>query len=200
MIQSTYHESLKSICKSIIFVCFRQIRLSLCWKKYQNHALPSSFSSSKGLYSRIWKPNYFVVLYFGNTSYNHLNVLMKGISQRQQMWQVRSESDVVIRLLLSEFGLLQVPVLSLRLLGCWFYKICSIIWFQLVLQSIPNQYILYTFKIENSFIRNFLSPTWQSFGFNNSTNLNSHCFKSLLNVNNNFIHNFVSNRIIQFFV
>ena len=34
------------------------------------------------------------------------------------MWQVWSESDVVIWLLLPELGLVQVPVLCLRLLGC----------------------------------------------------------------------------------
>ena len=36
----------------------------------------------------------------------------------KQMWQVWSESDVVIWLLLPGIGLVQVPVLSLELLGC----------------------------------------------------------------------------------
>ena len=45
------------------------------------------------------------------------------ISWRKQMWQIWSESGIVIRFLLPEFSLVQVPELFLWLLGCFTFAL-----------------------------------------------------------------------------
>ena len=116
--KSTNNVSLKFICKSIqLFISLWQIYRLLCCKKDQQRVLPSS--SSKDLYSWKWKLNYLIAFYFGNTLYNYLHdLLRKMISYRKQMWQVGSVSNIIIWLLLLEFGLHKVPILSLWLLRC----------------------------------------------------------------------------------
>ena len=137
------------------------------------------------------KTNYLIALHFGNTLYNYLRTLVKKtISHRKRMWQVWSESDVVIWLLLSELGLVKVPVLPLQFLECLMLTLQNLQHIGFSSHFNPFKYnVLFFFifiQVENASIRNFDKP----FGFNNSKKSElSHCFKSLVNRNHSFIQN-----------
>ena len=176
--------------KSIpFFISFWPIHWSLHCKKYQYHPLLSS--SSTGLYSWKSKTNYLSALHFWNSSYNYLHVLvMKMISHKKQMWQIWSKSDAVIWFLPREFGLVQVPVLSLRLLGC----------LTLALQNLPHKLISACISFHPNPIRFYRHPKWKTllleffFFFASVIKLPTKQFNNspivlnlLLNMNNNFI-------------
>ena len=96
------------------------------------------------------KTKYLISFHFGSTSYNYLYALVKKtISLKKQMLQVKSESDLVIWLLLPEFVLVQVPILSLRLLEYLMLTLQNL-QHKLISSHIsthPNLMFLYTFKV-----------------------------------------------------
>ena len=141
-----------------------------------------------------WKPDNFNILHFRNASFNHLHALVKNtIFHRKHLWQVGSEWGVVIRLLLPKLSLVQVPISSLRLIGCLSFALQNLqhklISARISIHTNPKYFYIHpklkTLTSEIFFLRKKIfdvsvfnfgcmkKASLKSIVFNNSTNLNS---------------------------